>query len=219
GGLDRVVPAQAARYADEDLTCLIGPGERVLAFLEQVRRLRGDAPAAGIYPRLTAVIHTAGSPGVTEALRGLLGAGPLLLQALSPPDAPLAVEDPRRPGLRLLCEHGVYLEFTTEGADDPHAPRRGLDEVRPGEPYEVALTSPAGLWACRTGLIVAFEEGGPPRVRLLASVPVPSATSAPPPSHPPEGKARGPHRQSAGIPAARPEKLVRSPGSAHAGRG
>jgi hypothetical protein len=213
------VPTLAGRHADADLTCLIGPGERVAAFLDEVSRLHAGAPLCRIYPRLAAVIYTPRGPEVAGTLRDLLGDGPLLMQAALRPEAPLAVEDPRLGALRLLCEHGCYLEFVVPGSDDPHAQRRGLDEVCPGEPYEVALTSPAGLWACRTGTVVAFDRTEPPLVRLLPPVPIRADAPAPPLRHPPQDQARGPHRPTAGIPAARPERLVRSPWSAPADRG
>jgi hypothetical protein len=216
--LDGCVPALADRLAGESPSCIVGPGERIAAFCRHVRDSRGE-DLGRLWPGLTAVLFTRRDPAFSpEALRGLLGPHILLVEVLSRPEAPLAVHDPRLGGMRLLVEHGVYFEFVPlERAGDFHPPRLGLDEVRPGVPYEVALTSPAGLWAQKSGLVVAFDRVAPPVVRLLpeearAAAPLRSdgaAASAP----------RASHRQSGGTPAALPETPYRSPWSAPADRG
>ena len=113
-------------------------------------------------------------------------------------------EDPRHGGLRLLTMHGVFFEFLPcERAHEPDVPRLGVEEVEAGAPYEVAVSSPAGLWACRVGLTVSFERTDPPLLRVLPSArpEVPAAALT----------AREPRPQSAGTPAARPESSARSP--------
>jgi hypothetical protein len=75
--------------------------------------------------------------------------------------------------LRLLPDHGVYFEFvpvTELSAGQPV--RHCAAEIEPGVPYSLAVTSPAGLWACVTGVRVRFERREPPLLRLLeTSVP------------------------------------------------
>ena len=137
--------------------------------------------------------------------------GTLLLPALIRPEGWLALHDPRHEGLRLLTDHGVYLEFIPfADADQQRPPRQWLDEVRPGVPYEVAISSPAGVWACRTGTVIEFTQLTPPLLRVLPLA-VRSERSLP--------VIRAPHRQSVGTPAALPETPARSPWSARADRG
>ena len=142
----------------------------------------------------------------------MVGEGPLLLETAFRPEGPLAVEDPRRDGLRLLPDHGLFFEFVpVEEANQPHARRFGLEEAEPGALYELALTTPAGLWACRVGLTVRVERQGPPLVRFVEVVPARSDerfTTLP-----------APRPQSADSPAAPPENFVRSPWSVPADRG
>jgi GH3 auxin-responsive promoter len=122
---------------------------------------------------------------------------------LTRPEAPVAVEDARAGGLRLLVDHGVYFEFVPAG----QSARLTISEIRPGESYELAVTSPGGWWACRSGLFVAFERTSPPVFRLVEA-PVPQTISEP-----------ASHRRSADTPAALPETSAHIPWSVPADRG
>lgn len=218
----------AEGHAHEDVTCVAGPADRLVPFLKHVRELRGVGAGERAWPRLTALLSTRRGGGSVEALRSAAGAGVLLLETLFRPEGPVAVEDPRHRALRLLTDHGVYFEFVpARSAGEPHPPRLGLEEVEAGVPYELAVSSSAGLWACRVGLTVCLERLGPLLLHVLPPAPAfvhplsPAGKSdvcsaAPPP--PPPRCAR-PHRQSTGIPAALPERLVRSPWSIPADRG
>jgi hypothetical protein len=208
----------ARRHAHDNVTCLVGPCERLLPLVQRVKQLRGAGRLEQVWPNLAAVLPMRragpGSAGVAARLRDEVGEGVLLLETLTRPEAPLAVEDPRQGGLRLLVEHGVYFEFIPSGeADRPHPTRLGVEEVQAEVPYELALTSPAGLWACRVGLTVLFERRDPPLIRLVWPAPVPAARSDSP------ALIRAPHLQSSGTRATLPETLAHSPWSAPADRG
>jgi hypothetical protein len=205
--------ALAERVARTPVTLLAGPAARVAALLDRVRR------AAGVWPTLTAVLYARRGPDDSAArLREALGDRVLLLETGLLPEGPVAVEDPRRGGLRLLTDHGVYFEFTPAGeAGRPGAARHGLGEVETGVDYEVVLSSPAGVWACRTGVAVRFARRDPPLLRL-AALPAPAAVPAAAPAVT-AFPTQPPHRRTAGIPAAPPGTFVHSPWSAPADRG
>jgi hypothetical protein len=213
GGSDTALRLLAERAAQMPLTLLAGPAERLVPLLEYVRQAAGQCDLTQVWPRLTAALYTLRSPGSSAGrLRAALGEGPLLLETLFRPEAPVAVEDPRRAGLRLLPDHGVFFDLVpAEEAGQPHARRFGLDDAEPGALYELALTTPAGLWACRSGLTVRLERQGPPVVRPVELVPARTderVTALPPP-----------RPQTADSPAALPENFVRSPWSVPADRG
>jgi len=220
-GPDTALRELAQRYVDDNVTCLVGPAERVAALIEHVRQVRGGEPLVGIWPKLTAVLYTRSPEGAsTEGLRAAVGAETSLLELLLRPEGPIAVEDPRpgsEGGLRLLTDHGVFFEFVPAGATAVDSPRLGLDEVQLDTPYEVALTAPAGLWACRLGLTVSFARLAPPIFRVVASLPAPAVSPSslsrqadvPAEVRPPQAT----HRQSAGIPAGPPRSFVHSPWS------
>ncbi|HZY88479.1 MAG TPA: GH3 auxin-responsive promoter family protein [Gemmataceae bacterium] len=212
GGSDTALRLLAERAARLRLTLLAGPAERLVPLLEYVRNA-GQGDLARVWPNLSAVLYTLRSPAASaDRLRAAVGDGPLLLETAFRAEGPLAVEDPRRGGLRLLPDHGVFFEFVpAEEAGRPHARRFGLEDVEPGGLYELALTTPAGLWACRSGLTVRLERRDLPLVRFVEVVPARGderVTAIPPP-----------HRQTADSPAALPESFVRSPWSVPADRG
>ena len=203
------------------MTCLAGPAVRIASLLDDARRLAGGKQITDLWPSLTAILcnRSCHADDAAPRLREAVGDKVLLLETCFLPQGPAAVEDPRRGCLRLLCDHGVYLEFTPAAeAGKPDAARHGPADVEPGVVYELAMTSPAGAWACRTGLAVRFERRDPPLLRL-AEMPAPAAEpvrqtftrpACPPPA---------PHPQIAGIPAAPPEKLAHTLWSAPADRG
>src|SRR5207245_2347363 len=49
----------------------------------------------------------------------------------------------------------------------PRPQRYSAAEVKVGVPYAVALSSPAGVWACLIGSVVCFEHVDPPLLRLV----------------------------------------------------
>jgi hypothetical protein len=213
--------ATADRLARMPMTCIAGSADRIVSVLDQVRWITGCEQPAELWPHLTAVLYSRTSPQDDWApqLRELLGEKVLLLETCFLPEGPVAVEDARRGRLALLFDHGVYFEFTpVSEAGNPEPTRHGLNEVEPGVVYEIAMSSPAGVWACRTGWAVRFERRDPPLFQLVAT-PAPAVaegrkvlTSLPSPP-------QAPHRQIVGIPAVPPEKFAHTLWSTHADRG
>src|SRR5207245_5616378 len=84
------------------------------------------------------------------------------------PEGAIAIEDPRHGRLRLLPDHGVYFEFVpVDQVGKPRTERYSAAEVKLGVPYALALSSPAGVWACLVGSIVRFEQQHPPLLHLV----------------------------------------------------
>src|SRR5262249_7787942 len=144
------------------ITCLAGPADQLGQVLTQVQQETGGQRLADIWPDLTTVLSLRSQP--RTGLRPTLGTeGVLWLEAYSPPEGPVALEDPRQGLLRLLPDQKVYFEFVPVSELNAVQPsRHGAAEVEPGVPYALALSSPAGLWACLTGARVCFERRNPP---------------------------------------------------------
>jgi hypothetical protein len=223
--------ALARRSAGSPVTGLVGEAEALLRLIEDVRRFTGRGRLLDTWPRLAAVLYSSARPGqdrarLAEAVGGLPGSAPvLLLEMWSRPEGPLAVEDPRHGLPRLLPEHGAFFEFLpAEEAGQPEPARHGVKEVEPGVAYEVALTSPAGLWACRVGLAVRFERRDPPLLGAVEAV----APASPPREAAPATRTdqprvpypvQPPHPRPGGTPAGLPGMPVHIPWSARAGPG
>jgi hypothetical protein len=216
----------ARRSAGHAVTCIAGEAGRLLRFFAYLRELSGRGCAAEVWPELAAVLYGGGRPGdracLAEAAGPAFGAPPpLLLQTCLPPEGPIAVEDPRAGLLRLLTDHGVYFEFVPAAeVQSPQPARLGAADVEPDVPYALALTAPAGLWACLTGVTVCFERREPPLLRLVQTG---AAAGALPPARADAAvlpfPLQPPHPRTAGSPAAHPGTPGHTPSSARAGRG
>jgi hypothetical protein len=158
----------AERCAHLPVTCLAGSLERLLPLLENVKQVRGKTCVSDVWPGLTAILYTRRSAAVSVDRLRAEAKGVLLLEMAGRAEGPIAVEDPRHGRMRLLYDHGVYFEFVPpDRVGEPRCPRYGIDEVEMGIPYELVLTSPAGLWACRIGRTVCLESRDPPLLRFL----------------------------------------------------
>lgn len=213
------------RVAHTPPTCLIGPADRVMTLLEKIGGIRGTAAwqelAAVLYSRPDAAFDVA-------ALRERLPKSVVLLELVARPEGIIAVEDPRYNQLRLLPDHGLYFELVPSStANVLQPPRLGLDEAATGISYELVISSPAGVWACRSGSHVRFEELAPLLFQVVPSVsavadasgslagPLPTIRSDAPATTP----MRASHRQSGDNSVALPGSFVRTPWSTPVDRG
>jgi hypothetical protein len=232
------VAIEAERLAPLPVTSLIGPAERLLVLLEQIKQVQGKRCVRDVWPQLSVILYTRHpSDRPASRLRAEAGEDVLLLEMVGRSEGPIAVEDPRHGLLRLLVDHGVYFEFVPptssfaapsfgeDRKEQKRSPRLGIEEIELGVPYELVLTSPAGLWACRLGRTVCLERRDPPLVRFVeTAIRKPTvvegrrlarrtdlmpSTDCLPELHP----------QSAGTPAAPSENSFRSLWSIHADRG
>lgn len=218
---------EAERFANLPVTGLIGPAERLLLLMEQIKQVRGKHCLRDIWPGLSVICYTRRPLDASASrVRAETGTDALLLEMVGRAEGPIAVEDPRHGLFRLLFDHGVYFEFVPpDQADEPHCPRFGIEEIELGVPYGLALTSPAGLWSCRAGRTVCLERRDPPLFRFVeTAIRKPTEADLRRParrtdlilSTPPLPEL---HPQSAGTPAAPPENAFHSPWSIPADQG
>ena len=159
-----------AVYDRLPVTCVIGEAKYLSRLFRGLLQATGRNGISELFPRLAAVLYNGTARDKERAeLRDLVGNEQvLLLQSWHRPEAPLAVEDPDQGHLRLLADNGVYFECVPlQELSSSEPVRHGLDEVVPGVQYEVAISSPAGVWACLTGERVQFERRQPPLLRRV----------------------------------------------------
>jgi hypothetical protein len=153
------------------VSCAIGTAKTLSRLFRSLLQMSGRDRVIEAWPRLAGVLYS-GTTRRSERteLRQLLGSERvLLLECWHRPEATVAVEDPRHKCLRLLADNGVFFEFVpTEEAGKPEPTRHTLHNIVPGVTYEVAVSSPAGVWACLTGEHVCFEQWEPPLLRRVA---------------------------------------------------
>ena len=201
----RVLPALVQPYANVrgKVTCLIGSADRLTRYLDVCRADDRVTTVAALYTP---------SAGVSrDRIRKRLGPNALLLELAIRPEGPVAVEDPRRGGLRLLPDHGVFYEFVPAAERHTSSPERlMLDQIETGTTYELVVTAPGGWWACRTGTGIRLESR---RHSLVEFVPLP-AVAAPvfiPPAVPATARALPTNPRTSGTPVALPESYVHIP--------
>ena len=174
GGLieDRYLQQLAVRSLTMPVTCLAGTADRLAKFFTHVKQASGRDSISDIWPRLSSVLYTRGAnePDRARLLDDVSNRAVLCLEMYFRPEGAIAIEDPRHGGLRLLPDHGVYFEFVPVDQIGKARPARySAHEVKVGVPYAVALSSPAGVWACLVGSVVKFEKTDPPLFRLVES--------------------------------------------------
>jgi hypothetical protein len=166
----RFVRDLAARSTRLPVTCIAGSFDRVMQFVTYVKRVSGRSRLADIWPGLAAVLYARAADDPERALLEKEIASPdlLCLEMYFRPEGAIAVEDPQHGRLRLLPDHGVYFEFVPVDQVGKLRPQRySATEVKVGVPYALALSSPAGIWACLIGSVVRFERVDPPLLRLV----------------------------------------------------
>ncbi|HEV3263470.1 MAG TPA: GH3 auxin-responsive promoter family protein, partial [Gemmataceae bacterium] len=167
---DRLLGDLAKQSIGMPVTCLAGTAERLGRFFEQAKRHTGRERISDIWPQLTGVLYTRGprSPERSQLVSEVGNAAVLCLEMYFRPEGAVALEDPRHEGLRLLPDHGVYFEFVPVDEVGKLSPARyAAAEVKLGVPYALAISSPAGVWACLVGSVVQFERRDPPLLRLV----------------------------------------------------
>jgi hypothetical protein len=219
----RLLQDLAERSTSLPVTCIAGTAERVLRFVSQVKRRTGRDRLAEIWPGLAAVLYARGpvEPDRARLESEIASPGVLCLELYFRPEGAIAIEDPRHAGLRLLPDHGVYFEFVPVDQVGRLRPERySAAEVKLGVPYALALSSPAGLWACLVGGVVRFEQCNPPLLRLVETrvlwEPCPSPQPPPlPTAAPAHGfPSQPPHEKPTGNATARPGRSLRGAWSA-----
>ena len=227
-----VLPDEAASALARTgtVTCLSGSVSSLLKRMAEAKRQARRDRVMEVWPDLTAVLWSRRpTDPPADLLREEVGSDVQLLETVSRFGAPVAVEDPETGLLRWLPDHGIYFEFVATAESQPQ--RLTFDRVEAGVDYELVLSSPAGLWACRTGDVVRFERRDVPLFRITGvsaeekyTVTLPRAEEALPQDTPHAALGtphaiQPPHRRSDGIPAGRPEMFVHNPWSVPADRG
>jgi GH3 auxin-responsive promoter len=217
----------AERSLGLPVTCIAGTAERVLRFVGDVKRVAGRDRLADIWPGLAAVLYARGAvePDRARLAGEIASPGVLCLEMYFRPEGAIAVEDPRQQRLRLLPDHGVYFEFVPlDQVGRPRPERHSAADVKLGVPYALALSSPAGIWACLVGSVVRFERRDPPLLRLVetrmlwepARLPEPPPLKTAVPAH--AFPSQPPHPRPIGSPVLLPGKPFRNAQSVRAER-
>lgn len=163
-----------ARLADqsrhEPITLVGGVPSWLLMLFERLLAITGKSTIHEVWPNLELVVHG----GVRfdpyrDAFRAILGSSSIQLQESYPcSEGFVGFGDPETGLLRLVHDHGIFLEFIPRadlGRDHPD--RRWLGTIETGVDYAIVVSTCAGLWAHVIGDVVRFERLDPPLFRFI----------------------------------------------------
>lgn len=155
------IPIQFRRSREElPSTVVIGHAEELAELFHRSRT----------WPALSLVLYRDSLSGLGRSrLRAAIGSERVRLLELDlRPGAAIGFEDPRCGSLRLLSDCGAFLEFVpADEAGKSNPTRHAVAEVEAGQPYRLAISSPADLWACLVDGTVLFEGHRPLLYRRL----------------------------------------------------
>ena len=99
-------------------------------------------------------------------LRQHLGNDILIMENYSATEGNFAYQTvPRKKGMELICNQGVFYEFMPVGdIDKEHPLRLSLSEVEKGRLYNIVISTNNGLWAYKMNDIVEFISTEPYRL-------------------------------------------------------
>jgi hypothetical protein len=166
--LDRI----AAGALGLDIRAMAGAPDRLLLFFERLSASHNDHPRSlsALFPRLELIVH-AGALGPHQAsFDGWLDGTAASCREIHATAEGLVAAADRGPGegLRLLLDHGMFLEFIPpEDVGKPRPRRFWTGNAEPGQAYVLTLTSSAGLWSMITGTHIRLLSLDPPRIRIM----------------------------------------------------
>ena len=162
------------RLKKEPVSCVAGSPTGIFNLIQRL-----GVPVEQVWPTLRVLFCLEDGTSLPEVPANVLGQHLTLLRLIVRPEGAVALTDPRHGCLRLLTDHGLYFEFIAEQQrGDVNPPRVGIDQVDKANRYELVLSSPAGVWACRTGLVVTVRSSSSPLLESLHYQPLPAPTLA-----------------------------------------
>jgi hypothetical protein len=158
--------AEAAIHAD--LTNISGVPSWFLRVIRRSLELSGEPDGHRLWPNMEVFFHGGISfaPYRAEYERIFDPAKMHYFETYNASEGFFATQAARdNDGLLLLIDNGIYYEFLPLDAS-PDTPTLGVDEVTPGQVYEMIISSCNGLWRYRIGDTVRVVSLNPLKIRV-----------------------------------------------------
>jgi len=169
--------AVASLAAWQDLRLLCGMPSWLIVLFERVAQVcRGARRPVGdlgqCWPNLRVVIHggVAFAP-YQKVFDERMGRPLHRIETYPASEGFVGLQTEPSGGLTLMLDYGIFYEFVPVedlGKDRPR--RHTVADVVVGQPYAVALTSPAGLWSYLLGDTVRFIARDPLRLQITGRI-------------------------------------------------
>lgn len=165
---EKKLDALARASIGEDITNLSGVPSWFLRVIKHALEISGREKASDLWPNLEVFFHGGISfdPYREEYERLTDPSRMHFFETYNASEGFFATQASREnDGLLLLIDNGIFYEFLPLEAD-PAGPTLGVDEVVPGEVYEMIITSCNGLWRYRIGDTVKVVSVDPLKIRV-----------------------------------------------------
>jgi hypothetical protein len=155
----------------QDLRLVSGMPSWLLVLFERIRALGSEGawgePLGRLWPNLAVLVH--GGVRIDPyrtVLETAIGRPVHRVEVYPASEGFVGIQlSAGDPGFTLMLDYGTFFEFVPVADLDAARPRRlTVAEVRIGEAYAIALTTPAGLWSYLLGDTVRFVSLDPPQL-------------------------------------------------------
>ena len=161
------LPALVQKASKEYITNISGVPSWFLTVLRRVLEHNKTTSLANVWPGLEVFFHGGISfePYRDEYLEITKGLDMHFLETYNASEGFFAVQnDPDDKAMLLIIDRDVFYEFIP--VEQPYSSPVPLWEVKPGETYEMLITSSNGLWRYRLGDTVRVESVNPVKIRI-----------------------------------------------------
>ncbi|MCM1291866.1 MAG: GH3 auxin-responsive promoter family protein [Prevotella sp.] len=167
---DVKLPALAKCAVNENVTNISGVPSWFLVVLKKILEISGKTSLMDVWPNLEVFFHGGISfaPYKTEYLRIVDPAKMHFFETYNASEGFFATQsDFIDPSLLMIIDAGIFFEFAPVG--HPELQREipiPIDDVIPGEIYELIISSANGLWRYRLGDTVKVESVNPLKITI-----------------------------------------------------
>ena len=165
------IERMAEETANEDVTNISGVPSWTLKLLNRILEITGKDNIHEVWPNLELFMHG----GVDfrpykQQFLDITTPGKLnFLETYNASEGFFGIQESLdHHDMLLMLDYGIYYEFIPLHESTTDQPTTlGLEEVRTGEPYEVVISTNAGLWRYRIGDVIEFTNLHPYRIRVV----------------------------------------------------
>lgn len=170
GNWEEKIVKMASESAREDVSNISGVPSWTLLLLKKVLEVSGKKDISQIWPNLELYMHGGISMRPYRAQYAELFSNSKvdLIETYNASEGFFGIQDRlQADDMLLMLDYGVYYEFVPmEEVSKANPQTLSLEQVEIGKPYELIITTNAGLWRYRIGDTVVFTCKNPYRIQI-----------------------------------------------------
>lgn len=161
----------AKETVKDDVRILAGVPSWTLVLLKRILEENGTNNIFDIWPNLELYMH--GGVGFTPYQKQfeeiLPGTNMNYVQTYNASEGFFGIQDlVKSDDMLLMLDYGIFYEFIPKEEWHKEEPQTILlDEVEVGKPYEMVISTNAGLWRYRIGDVISFTNNTPYRFKVV----------------------------------------------------